>query len=78
MVHSNPYEIMGCVLGSILPLASNKTPATLGLVETKTAISYYNFLKDQRIKGSSLQCEDYYYQQNDIAKFTDICRENCK
>ncbi|WP_425362758.1 hypothetical protein [Candidatus Tisiphia endosymbiont of Hybos culiciformis] len=78
MVHSNLYEIMGCVLGSILPLASNKTPATLGLVETKIAISYYNFLKEQRIKGSSLQCEDYYYQQNDIVKFTNICRENCK
>ena len=67
-----PNEIMGCTLGSILPLVSNTILPTLGIADTKTSISYYNFLKERKIIASSLQCKDYYYKKNDIEKFTAI------
>jgi predicted amino acid dehydrogenase len=62
-------EIMGCTLGSVLPLASNNIPTTLGIVELEVATLYYKFLKKQRITASSLQCEGYYYKQDDIKQF---------
>ena len=65
-------EIMGCTLGSILPLISDTILPTLGVVHTNTAVSYYNFLKERKIIASSLQCKDYYYKKNDIEKFSTL------
>ena len=65
-------EVMGCILGSILPLIDNRLLPTLGILKPEIAVLYYEVLKKKGIKGSSLQCAHYHYSKIDIEKFSQI------
>jgi hypothetical protein len=50
-------------------MVSDEIFPTLGIVDLKISLAYYNFLIDKKITASSLQCGHYYYTQDDIKNF---------
>jgi predicted amino acid dehydrogenase len=66
------HEIMGCIVGSILPLIDKRILPTIGIVKSEIATSYYSALKENGIKSSSLQCESYHYTSDIIENFSQI------
>lgn len=72
VINLKSSEIMGCTLGSILPIVSDKILPTLGKIDLKTSLAYYDFLINKKITASSLQCGNYYYTQDDIKNFVEL------
>ena len=56
---SNPLNIMGCVMSSLLSSRFNDMQPTVGLLDLKTCVQHYQGLERLGFQAADLHCEGY-------------------
>ncbi|HAT13033.1 MAG TPA: hypothetical protein DCS91_05140 [Microcoleaceae bacterium UBA11344] len=59
---TNPHNIMGCVLSSLLSSRFDYMAPTVGLVNVETCVQHYQGLERLGFQAADLHCEGYVLQ----------------
>jgi hypothetical protein len=66
---SDPHEITGCILSSILSARIEHLTPTIGLVDAKRALDDYRALEDLGFEAGALRCEAHVLANEYVSAF---------
>ena len=66
---TSPYDIPGCAFSSLLASCFEELKPTIGIVDEKTALTHYKFLRQSGCQGVALHVGDYVLPETTIQTF---------